>query len=161
MFRHWELIPMTYCQSCLVTNAHVVEGAAAITVVPAGSNRERPARFVGVSTCDDLAVIKLDDMGNLSFYLCYITSQATYGCGVFVDSQYTSLVEPTPSNLFYPADFNMLMMSAIGSRITFVINGTEVAAFDDSSVSRGIYAEGFSDVPGQASFDNVAMGVAP
>lgn len=102
--------------------------------------------------------------GNLSFYLCYITSEAIYGCGVFVDSQYTSLVEPTPSNLFYPGDFNTLVMSAIGGRITFAINGTEVAAFDDSSVSRGIpgvYAEGFSDVPGKASFDNVGMEVAP
>jgi S1-C subfamily serine protease len=50
----------------IVTNAHVVEGAAAITVVPPGSNRERPARFVGVSTCDDLAVIKVDDMEGLA-----------------------------------------------------------------------------------------------
>lgn len=105
-----------------------------------------------------------NNAGNLSFYLCYITSEATYGCGVFVDSQYTSLVEPKPSNLFYPGDFNTLVMSAIGGRITFAINGTQVAAFDDSSVSRGIpgvYAEGFSDVPGQASFDNVSMEVAP
>ena len=49
----------------IITNAHVVEGASAITVAAAGSSKERPARFVGVSSCDDLAVIKVDDMSGL------------------------------------------------------------------------------------------------
>ncbi|MCL4545853.1 MAG: trypsin-like peptidase domain-containing protein [Chloroflexi bacterium] len=49
----------------ILTNAHVVEGAGAITVAAAGSTRERPARFVGISACDDLAVIKVDDTQGL------------------------------------------------------------------------------------------------
>jgi S1-C subfamily serine protease len=49
----------------ILTNAHVVDGAAALTVAASGSNRERPAQFVGVSSCDDLAVIKVDDVQGL------------------------------------------------------------------------------------------------
>lgn len=49
----------------IITNAHVVEGASALTVSPAGSERERPARLIGISSCDDLAVIKVDDVVGL------------------------------------------------------------------------------------------------
>ena len=49
----------------ILTNAHVVDGAAALTVAASGSNRQRPAQFVGVSSCDDLAVIKVDDAQGL------------------------------------------------------------------------------------------------
>ncbi len=49
----------------ILTNAHVVDGAAAITVAASGSNKERPARVVGISSCDDLAVIKVDDTSGL------------------------------------------------------------------------------------------------
>lgn len=49
----------------ILTNAHVVSGAAAITVATAGSPRQRSARFVGISTCDDLAVIQISDMEGL------------------------------------------------------------------------------------------------
>ncbi len=49
----------------ILTNAHVVDGAAAITVAASGSNKERPARVVGISSCDDLAVIKVDDTTGL------------------------------------------------------------------------------------------------
>jgi S1-C subfamily serine protease len=49
----------------IITNAHVVSGAAAITVAAAGTTRERSARIVGVSDCDDIAVLKIDDMDGL------------------------------------------------------------------------------------------------
>jgi S1-C subfamily serine protease len=49
----------------IVTNAHVVSGAAALTVSTPGSTRQRSARFIGVSPCDDLAVIKVDDLEGL------------------------------------------------------------------------------------------------
>jgi S1-C subfamily serine protease len=49
----------------IVTNAHVVDGAASLTIAASGSNKERPARIVGVSPCDDLAVIKVDDVQGL------------------------------------------------------------------------------------------------
>lgn len=49
----------------IITNAHVVDGAAALTVFTPDSNKERSARFVGISTCDDLAVIQVDDMEGL------------------------------------------------------------------------------------------------
>jgi serine protease Do len=50
----------------IVTNAHVVEGASIIKVVTAGSNRTRPARVVGRSQCDDLAVLKVDNTSGLA-----------------------------------------------------------------------------------------------
>ena len=50
----------------VVTNAHVVEGASAVTVALAGSSQQRPARVVGRSSCDDLAVLKVDNVDGLT-----------------------------------------------------------------------------------------------
>lgn len=49
----------------IITNSHVVNGAAALTVSTSGSPRQRSARFVGISPCDDLAVIQVTDMDGL------------------------------------------------------------------------------------------------
>jgi S1-C subfamily serine protease len=49
----------------ILTNAHVVSGAAALTVSSAGNPRQRSARFVGISPCDDLAVLQVTDMDGL------------------------------------------------------------------------------------------------
>lgn len=49
----------------IVTNAHVVEGASALTVSLSGSSQQRHAQLVGVSGCDDLAVIKVDNTDGL------------------------------------------------------------------------------------------------
>jgi S1-C subfamily serine protease len=49
----------------ILTNAHVVEGASIIKVVTAGSQRTRSARVLGRSTCDDLAVLKVDNTSGL------------------------------------------------------------------------------------------------
>ncbi|HYP40566.1 MAG TPA: S1C family serine protease [Chloroflexia bacterium] len=49
----------------ILTNAHVVEGASIIKVVTAGSQRTRSARVLGRSTCDDLAVLKVDNTDGL------------------------------------------------------------------------------------------------
>ncbi|HET9017861.1 MAG TPA: trypsin-like peptidase domain-containing protein [Thermomicrobiaceae bacterium] len=45
----------------ILTNAHVVDGASAIAVYTSGSTHSRPARLIGISPCDDLAIIKVDD----------------------------------------------------------------------------------------------------
>ncbi len=49
----------------ILTNAHVVNGAAALSVYTSGSTKERSARIVGISPCDDLAIIKVDDTTDL------------------------------------------------------------------------------------------------
>ncbi|HET6261287.1 MAG TPA: trypsin-like peptidase domain-containing protein, partial [Chloroflexia bacterium] len=49
----------------ILTNAHVVEGASIIKVVTAGSQRTRSARVLGRSTCDDLAVLKVENTDGL------------------------------------------------------------------------------------------------
>lgn len=49
----------------ILTNAHVVEGASIIKVATANGTRTRPARVVGRSQCDDLAVLKVDDTSGL------------------------------------------------------------------------------------------------
>jgi S1-C subfamily serine protease len=49
----------------IVTNAHVIEGASAVKVAPANSNKYRSARIVGRSQCDDLAVLKVDNTAGL------------------------------------------------------------------------------------------------
>jgi S1-C subfamily serine protease len=45
----------------VVTNAHVVAGASSISVAAADSDRDYAARLVGLSQCDDLAVLAVDD----------------------------------------------------------------------------------------------------
>lgn len=45
----------------IVTNNHVVTGAGALKVRLDGDDREMPARIVGVSECNDLAVIQLTE----------------------------------------------------------------------------------------------------
>jgi len=47
----------------IVTNNHVVTGAGSVKVRVAGSDEEIPAKVIGVSECNDLAVIKLTDPG--------------------------------------------------------------------------------------------------
>ncbi len=49
----------------ILTNAHVVQGASAVTIAPAGSSNERAARVIGASMCDDLAVIKAETSDGL------------------------------------------------------------------------------------------------
>lgn len=49
----------------VLTNAHVVEGAASVQVAPADSTKMRAARVVGRSQCDDLAVLKISDTSGL------------------------------------------------------------------------------------------------
>ena len=63
----------------IITNAHVVDGAASLTIAASGSNKERPARVVGVSPCDDLAVIKVDDVQGLKAAVFGKSSQQQVG----------------------------------------------------------------------------------
>ncbi|HTC69764.1 MAG TPA: trypsin-like peptidase domain-containing protein [Acidothermaceae bacterium] len=49
----------------IVTNAHVVNGATAITVTFSGSSTTHPATIVGINTTEDLAVIKVSGVSNL------------------------------------------------------------------------------------------------
>lgn len=48
----------------IVTNNHVVTGAGSLKVKVAGKDEEIPAKVLGVSECNDLAVIKLTDEGD-------------------------------------------------------------------------------------------------
>ncbi len=47
-------------QGDILTNAHVVQGASSISIALAGATSDRPARVLGSSTCDDLAVIRAE-----------------------------------------------------------------------------------------------------
>ena len=42
-----------------------MEGASAVTIAISGSNEQRPARVVGRSACDDLAVLKVENTAGL------------------------------------------------------------------------------------------------
>lgn len=52
-------------QGYILTNAHVVQGAAVIDIALAGGGRERPARIVATSACDDLAVLQVENTTDL------------------------------------------------------------------------------------------------
>lgn len=49
----------------IITNAHVVQGASSVTIALANEQRERPARVVATSPCDDLAVLKVERSSGL------------------------------------------------------------------------------------------------
>lgn len=49
----------------VATVAHVPAGATSITVVQGGSTRERAAALLGSASCNDLAVLKVDDLDGL------------------------------------------------------------------------------------------------
>jgi S1-C subfamily serine protease/serine/threonine protein kinase len=49
----------------ILTNAHVVEGASALSIALSGSDTTRPARVIGRSTCDDLAVLRVENTAGL------------------------------------------------------------------------------------------------
>ena len=49
----------------VVTNNHVVTGASIIKVAIAGENQPRDARVLGVSECDDLAVLRINGASGL------------------------------------------------------------------------------------------------
>lgn len=66
----------------IVTNAHVIEGASAIKVAPANTNRYRSARVVGRSQCDDLAVLKLDNTSGLQEAVLGDSSKMRVGADV-------------------------------------------------------------------------------
>lgn len=106
----------------------------------------------------------LDNAGGYSFYVCFVTVHGEYGCGAFVDSEYVPLIDPTPSEVVSPGGVNELLLAVVGTRITFEVNGTEVASFEDTMLTYGVpgvYAEGYLEIPGEAWFDNVAMEVVP
>lgn len=49
----------------ILTNAHVVEGISKVEIATSGSDDRRRARTVGVSSCDDLAVLEVADIAGL------------------------------------------------------------------------------------------------
>jgi S1-C subfamily serine protease len=60
-------------ETYILTNAHVVEGGVSVTVTPSDSRQARPARVQGISSCDDLAVLQVQDTSGLT--------PATFGTG--------------------------------------------------------------------------------
>lgn len=81
-----------------VTNAHVVEGAGSVKVYIGGEDREVNARILGVSECNDLAVLDLE--GDDYPYVEWNTDEPALGTEVWAagfplgDPQYT-LVDGT------------------------------------------------------------------
>ena len=49
----------------VLTNAHVVEGATAITVTLAGETTARPADLIGADSANDVALLKIRNVANL------------------------------------------------------------------------------------------------
>lgn len=50
----------------VLTNAHVVEGASVVKIAAADTTKTRPARVIGRSQCDDLAVLKVENTADLA-----------------------------------------------------------------------------------------------
>ena len=99
-----------------------------------------------------------------TYYGCYIAPNDNYDCGVRINDTWTSLVDPTPSQAIKDGQVNTLLLSAVGSTITFKINGTQVASFSDTQVTAG-YVGVEVDAPkegtGGAVFANASAAVVP
>ncbi len=66
----------------IITNAHVVEGASVVKVALADSDKTRPARVLGRSQCDDLAVLQVDNTEGLAAAALGDSSAARVGADV-------------------------------------------------------------------------------
>jgi len=66
----------------IITNAHVVEGASVVKIALADSTRTRPARVLGRSQCDDLAVLQVDNTEGLAAAPLGDSSAAKVGAGI-------------------------------------------------------------------------------
>lgn len=99
-----------------------------------------------------------------TYYDCFINAGDQYACGVEVNDEYSTLVQPTSSPAIKADQANTVQMSVIGTTITFSINDQQVASFDDTTIQNGtigLEAGGTSDAPGNSSFDNVATQYVP
>ena len=99
-----------------------------------------------------------------TYYGCYIAPNDNYDCGVRINDTWTSLVDPTPSQAIKDGQVNTLLLSAVGSTITFKINGTQVASFSDSQVAAGyvgVEVDAPKDAAGGAVFTNASAAVVP
>ncbi|MGA7673027.1 MAG: trypsin-like peptidase domain-containing protein [Nitrolancea sp.] len=99
-----------------------------------------------------------------TYYGCYIAPNDNYDCGVRINDTWTSLVDPTPSQAIKDGQVNTLLLSAVGSTITFKINGTQVASFNDSQVAAGyvgVEADTTTDATGVVVFTNASAAVIP
>lgn len=56
------VIDVTDGTALVLTNAHVVAGSVSQTVTLAGTQIERPARVLGISHCDDIALLEVDGL---------------------------------------------------------------------------------------------------
>lgn len=93
----------------------------------------------------------VDNGDTESYYACWIDTESSYGCVKYVDSQLTTLQELTQSDLILPGQENTLTLVAEGTTVSFNINGTDVASFEDTTLTNGvpaIYVENFSDPAG-------------
>lgn len=56
---------IVYKDGYIITNAHVVQNATIIRVFTPGSVKDRAATLIGLNSCQDLAVLKVDDINGL------------------------------------------------------------------------------------------------
>jgi serine protease Do len=105
-----------------------------------------------------------DSDNNWTYYDCFIYTDGTYACGVSIKGQWSSKVDPTPSQLIKKGDVNTIQLTVVGSKVTFTINGTDVTSFDDTQITSGyigIEAGSPKDSNGTMSFSNIGAAVVP
>lgn len=81
----------------VLTNAHVVAGASSITITRYGTTRELPARLVGVSRSDDLALIQIEGVRNLPTVRLGSSAKTPVGASVVAVGNALGLSAGTPT----------------------------------------------------------------
>lgn len=81
----------------VLTNAHVVAGASSITVTRYGTTRELPARLVGASPGDDLALIRVEEATDLPTVRLGSSASAPVGASVVAVGNALGLSAGTPT----------------------------------------------------------------
>lgn len=105
-----------------------------------------------------------DSSNNWTYYDCFIYTDGTYSCGVSIKGQWSALVQPTASAQIKKGATNTIQLTVIGSKLTFTINGTDVASFNDTQITQGVIgveAGSPKSSNGSMSFDNIGVGVVP
>ncbi len=81
----------------VLTNAHVVAGASSITITRYGTTRKLPARLVGASRADDLALIQIKGVRNLPTVRLGSSAKTPVGASVVAVGNALGLSAGTPT----------------------------------------------------------------
>jgi hypothetical protein len=100
-------------------------------------------KISGAESADFGLVFREYDDDHYYYFSIYPPTQE-YQLSMFVDGEWTTLIDWTETGHIDPYGANRISVLAQGSRITLFIDDTEIGGLDDATVEEGVVGVGFS-----------------